>query len=187
MKRYYVSHVDGLTRDSAFPEIRAKLVEAKLISESAPPIPTVVRAWAGQVVERSFLHLFKRRGDAEAFLSQLKTTPDDPRWAIFEVEVVGPISQILSVEELDLPDWPKVREIQSENYVDHLGDDSLKIRVILEPRPDGRNHQWEDLKSISQLIDERLQEEGITLFPYSEFQSAKDSTVPLYVRSEDRP
>ena len=185
MKRYYVSHVDGLTRDSAFPEIRAKLVEAKLIGESAPPIPTVVRAWAGQVVERSFLHLFKRRGDAEAFLARLKTSPDDPRWAIFEVEVVGPISQILSVEELDLPDWPKVREIQAENYVDHLGDDSLKIRIVVEPRPDGISYEWKDLQPISHLINERLREEGITLFPYSEFDIAEDSTVPLSIHGED--
>ena len=184
MKRYYVSHVDGLTRDSAFSEIRAKLVEAKLITESTPPVPTVVRAWAGQVVERSFLHLFKRRSDAEAFLEQLKTTPDDPRWAIFEVEVVGPISQILSAQELDLPDWPVVREIQAEDYVDHLGDDSLKILVILEPRLDGVNHQWEDLQPISRLIDEKLLEEGIKLFPYTSFSTAKTLDIPLFVRGE---
>jgi len=174
MKRYFVNHADGLTRDSAFPEIVDHLLEAKLISGPDDRTNVTVRAWSGEVVKRKFLHLFKRRDEAEAFLTRLKATPDDRRWAIFEVDVVGPVSLILHVDELDLPDWPKVREIQASDYVDHLGDEALQIRVVLEPRSDGDIYPYEHLKPIYRLIQDTLREEGITLFPYIAFEIAED-------------
>ena len=184
MKRYYVNHVSNLTRDSEFREIRDQLVKENRIDQPDDRTTVVVRAWSGEVVQRSFLYLFKDYDEAEAFCDRLKTRPDDPRWAVFEIDMIGPISQILSVEELDLPPWPKVRKILAKDYIDHLGDDALMIEVALEPRPDGSYYRLPDIEPISAAIESVLTQEAITLFPYLSYVIADVTTEPLLVPGE---
>jgi len=168
MKRYYINHVNGLTRDSEFEEIRNGLIQEGLIREGQERRRVVARAGRGQRYEGAFLHLFKTNGDAEAFLEKLKSRPNDGRWKVFEVDVVGPIDEILNREELDFPARPRVLDIRANKYIDSVGDDAFNIVVTVEKEPQG-GETWRSLVAIQKTITQAVFDAGFEEFPYVNF------------------
>ncbi len=66
---------------------------------------------------------------------------------------------------LCLPDRPKVDEIRWERYVDSLGDDALRVWIILDDAT--RAEELHGARApIRQAVRGALQGAGIDLFPY---------------------
>ena len=168
MKRYYINHVDGMTRNTEFEEIRDRLLQENLIREGQERRRIVARSGWGQRYEGAFLHLFKTREEAEAFLERLKSGPDDRRWKVFEVDVVGPIDEILKREELDFPAQPKVLDIRARKYIDSIGDEAFNIVVTVEREPSG-GETWRNLVAIKKTITQAVFDAGFDEFPYVNF------------------
>lgn len=84
------------------------------------------------------------------------------------------ISDTLDVSTLSLPARPRVVEIRHQPYVDSLGDDALKVWVVLsEDTPEGDwSAEW--INPLDRAIRDALLSSGIELFPYIQYVTAAE-------------
>lgn len=77
-------------------------------------------------------------------------------------------ADVLNLSKLrpHLPGTPRVTAIEVEPYVDHTGEDALRVMVVLGPKTPERDRSWTRLAPIERLIRDRLLAAGINLFPY---------------------
>jgi len=174
MKRYYVDHVDGMTSNSEFMEIRDQLAHERLSTPGTGREFRRVRYEDGRVDNRAFLHLWKDRREAEAFASRLRKGEEDRRWKVIEVDVEGTLDEILDPANLTLPDRPKVKAIWVRPYLDPTENDALDVRVILEGERPQNGWTWAELEPIYRAIHDTLSAEGITMYPYLWFRTASE-------------
>jgi hypothetical protein len=89
------------------------------------------------------------------------------------------LTRVLDPEHLDLPERPRVRRIQWEPYVDSLGDDALRITVLLDNRTPVTERSWARIQPIERAIVAALDAIREKRFPYidcltpSEFRRRK--------------
>lgn len=76
---------------------------------------------------------------------------------------------ILELGDLDLPPEPPVLSLGAEEYVDSVGDPSLRVTVTLPGDPDRDYYPWDQLKPIQDEIFRVLRERGEERFPYVRF------------------
>lgn len=77
------------------------------------------------------------------------------------------VREVLDLKKLDLPPKPRVVELRVEPYVDHVGEDSLWIWVVLDSRTRRQDMTPARLNRIDDAISRRLLEAGIHEFPYT--------------------
>jgi len=78
-------------------------------------------------------------------------------------------AQILDPKKLPLPPKPKVVEIRVRPYVDHLGDDSLEVWIILAEGTTRADRNVQNMRAIRRAISDALLAAGIEEFPYTHF------------------
>jgi hypothetical protein len=76
---------------------------------------------------------------------------------------------ILDVDDLALPPEPRVLSLKAEEYVDSVGDPSLRVTVTLPGDPDRDSYPWEQLRPIRDEIFRVLRDRGDARFPYVRF------------------
>jgi hypothetical protein len=81
------------------------------------------------------------------------------------------IDQILDVRKLPLPAEPRVVDLKYETYVDSIGDDALRIWVILEDDTPSEQRSWAKVAPIEEAIHEALLKEDVRLWPYVDFRT----------------
>jgi len=86
----------------------------------------------------------------------------------------NPIRQALQHDTLPLPLSPPVCHIEPEPYVDSLGDDALKIWVVLADSTRDEQITAAATGAIENAIANRLNELGVDLFPYLFFAKQRD-------------
>lgn len=72
----------------------------------------------------------------------------------------------LSAIRRHLPKTPKVIDIRLDPHIDSLGDNSLRVYVLLDENTSDQERTWERLESIERLIRDRVESSGLPLFPY---------------------
>jgi hypothetical protein len=120
------------------------------------------------------LHLWDRPDAAESFLARLKKDEEDRRWVVVEVDVEGTIDEILDPGNLRLPQNPRVVAIRSEPLDDPLGEDSLRVWVILEDATKKPERSWAAVEPIYRAIRDTLQAEGIPSHPDIVFRTESE-------------
>ena len=83
-------------------------------------------------------------------------------------EVDKKIKAALAVETLPLPANPRIEQIEAEYYVDHTGEDSLQVWVILSDDTRDEELTGKNVMQIKAAIRESLLNHGIRLFPYAD-------------------
>ena len=81
-------------------------------------------------------------------------------------EVVEKAKKLLDLKKLPLPEKPKVVELRIRPYEDHLGYDSLEIRVVLAEGTTRADRNVRNLDVIRDAIHDALLHAGIEEFPY---------------------
>lgn len=90
---------------------------------------------------------------------------------VFEVPMNSTIIEAEHALNLDLlrsklPKTPRVTAIEVEPYKDHMGEESLRVLVVLGKETKDRQRAWTRLEPIDQVIREALNAAGVALFPY---------------------
>jgi hypothetical protein len=75
----------------------------------------------------------------------------------------------LDLASLKLPRKPKVRRIVIEPYVDHTGEDELRVWIIFDDATTDREFMSPAVREVEQVITDALAEMGETRFPYTRF------------------
>jgi hypothetical protein len=176
MKRYYVDHRSGMTTDEEFLQISSLLAQEGLYDESRGRLYCLVRRPEGVLMEKEFLYLWKDRADAEAFAQKIPhRTPGI--WRVFEEDVI-PVYEFLDLKCLGLPERPRVVGIKSELYTDSLGEENLRLWVILADDTTEEEWAWPNLRSIKAAIQESLgadlRENGLDLWPIIWFKTESE-------------
>ena len=81
-------------------------------------------------------------------------------------EVAEAARKLLDPKKLPLPEKPKVVEIHVSPYVDHVGENSLRVWVILAEGTTREDRNVHDISAIRSAISETLLKAGIEEFPY---------------------
>ncbi len=77
------------------------------------------------------------------------------------------VREALSVESLpSLPPRPRVQATHVDRFVDHDGDDSLKVQVVIEEEEDSDAVTGINVITLKRAIRERLRAAGVTEFAY---------------------
>ena len=84
------------------------------------------------------------------------------------------INEALKLERLDLPSRPKVRRIIWQEYVDSIGDEALRVWVVLDDLTPARDRTWKRLKPIEEAVDEALLRIGEQRFPYIDYPTGAE-------------
>lgn len=71
---------------------------------------------------------------------------------------------ILKLEDLHLPQRPKVLQISVDDYVDWSGDPALRIDVLLDDST--TDEELDEAGVVKRVIRDRLLQDGIEEFPY---------------------
>jgi hypothetical protein len=72
----------------------------------------------------------------------------------------------LQLQQLKLPLSPAVVGIRVEDHVDHTGDPSLRVWVMVDEAVDAEKLSGASVSQLKSAIRQRLRENGITEFPY---------------------
>jgi hypothetical protein len=154
MKKFYINHYTGMTKDSEFQVLLSALEEAGLYDERRGRQYCLMRRPDGGYEERRFLYLWDDRAEAEEFLSGLRKR-GHRAWRVFEADVI-PVYELLDPRALELPDCPVVVRIEPAPFTDSLGEYALRVWVILaDGTPDG-DRTWAKLQPIFDRIHEVL-------------------------------
>lgn len=78
-------------------------------------------------------------------------------------------AKVLNLKALKLPPEARVVNIRWHPYVDHTGEDSLKVYVILDESTTAETHGWDAVKPVDRAIRDSLLAAGVQLFPYLHF------------------
>lgn len=73
---------------------------------------------------------------------------------------------ILSLDELSFPVSLPVTRLEVEDYIDHSGDDSLRVLAVLDESVDVDAIDGRAVGDLKQAIRDRLRERGIDRFVY---------------------
>lgn len=76
------------------------------------------------------------------------------------------LDEILKPENLDLPAYPKVREIEWFPFTDSVGDPAYRITVILPDDTPAEHLDRQLTREIETRIRRKLREAGVEEFPY---------------------
>jgi len=85
------------------------------------------------------------------------------------------VKKALNLKKLRFPSSLPVERLEVEDYTDWTGDASLKVVVILGESVDVDHIDGDAVLDLKREIHDRLQQQGITLFPYIFF--AKQSEL----------
>ena len=84
-------------------------------------------------------------------------------------EVAEAARKLLDPKKLPLPEKPKVVEIHVSPYVDHVGENSLRVWVILAEGTTRADRTVQNIRAIRRAISDALLNAGIEEFPYTRF------------------
>ncbi len=76
------------------------------------------------------------------------------------------LDNILKLDKLDLPPYPKVDEIQWYPFTDSVGDAAYRITVILADDTPPEHRERKLTREIENRIRQVLREDGVEEFPY---------------------
>lgn len=82
------------------------------------------------------------------------------------MKATNQVKQMLNARRLKLPARPVVIDIIPEPYVDSLGDEALRILVVLGNDTTDEELSADRMRPIETAITDALNAAGITLFPY---------------------
>lgn len=85
------------------------------------------------------------------------------------------IRNALKLKDLELPEKPRIASLRWDYYEDSSGDDSLRIWVILADDTADDDITGEAVHAIKWAVRDRLESNGVHLFPY--FTFARESDV----------
>src|SRR6476646_8213678 len=77
--------------------------------------------------------------------------------------------KLLDPKKLPLPEKPKVVEIHVRPYVDHVGENSLRVWVILAEGTTREDLSVQGIRTIRRAISDASLDAGIEEFPYTRF------------------
>jgi hypothetical protein len=81
---------------------------------------------------------------------------------------------ILDPKKLPLPPKPKVIDIKVFPYVDHSGEDALRVWILLDDTTTRADRAPRNLNAIHLAIADALLAAGIRLFPYTRMATPSD-------------
>src|SRR5262249_58996522 len=84
-------------------------------------------------------------------------------------EVVETAKKLLDPKKLPLPEKPKVVDLVVRPYVDHMGENSLRVWVILAEGTTQADRTVPGIRAIRRAIHDALLNAGIEEFPYLRF------------------
>ena len=76
--------------------------------------------------------------------------------------------QILDLKELDLPESPKIVGIDVEEFLDHDGDDALRVYLYLDESTRDSELKGEAMIAIRMAVQKKLFESGFKEYPYTQ-------------------
>lgn len=79
------------------------------------------------------------------------------------------VRDALDLKNLKIPASMQVLRIDAEDYTDWSGDPALRIKVLLDDSTVVENISGEDIIAFKNAIQNNLQKNGISLFPYFRF------------------
>jgi hypothetical protein len=79
------------------------------------------------------------------------------------------LERVLDPKTLPLPERPKVVGLKWEPYTDHLGDDELRIWVVLDEATTEDERRGWMVSPIANTVREALRKAGIRRFAYLRF------------------
>lgn len=84
------------------------------------------------------------------------------------------LHQVLEPQTLALPAQPRVMEIRCYATCDSLGDDALRIVVVLDASTKDEERSWERIAPVERLIRHALRDAGEERFPYIRFRTPQE-------------
>lgn len=79
------------------------------------------------------------------------------------------IQKLLAPDALNLPERPKVAAIEVEEDIDSVGEEALRVFVVLEESEADEMRRWKSVAPIHRTIHQTLLSHGIRLWPYIRF------------------
>jgi hypothetical protein len=76
------------------------------------------------------------------------------------------VRNALKRKNLKLPARPRVLSIEAEDYVDSMGDDALRIWVVIDEDTTDADINGKDIIQLKGTIHDSLLKHGVTLYPY---------------------
>lgn len=80
----------------------------------------------------------------------------------------------LAPAQLNLPERPKVRRIVIEPYVDHSGEDELRVWIVLDDSTTDREFMSVAMRKVERAITDALMQSGEQRFPYTRFVRSRE-------------
>jgi hypothetical protein len=80
----------------------------------------------------------------------------------------------LDLAKLKLPPKPRVRRVVIEPYVDHTGEDELRVWIVLDDSTTDRDFMSIGVRRVERVITDALLEMGERRFPYTRFVRSKE-------------
>ena len=84
------------------------------------------------------------------------------------------MARLLNLKKLKLPPEPKVSAIRFRPYIDSLGDEAWRVRVILDESVADEDRDWPALDPIDWAIRDALLKAGVKEFAYIRFAKASE-------------
>lgn len=79
------------------------------------------------------------------------------------------VEELLRVDRLELPSLPVVRAIRAEPFVDSVGDQELRVLVVLDEATTDEQRSWKRLRPIRERIFKALEDAAERRYPYIRF------------------
>jgi|SRR5690625_2112796 len=79
------------------------------------------------------------------------------------------IQNLLAPDALNLPERPKVASIEVKEGIDSIGEEALRVFVVLEESETDEMRRWKNVAPIHRIIHQKLLSHGIRLWPYVRF------------------
>jgi hypothetical protein len=86
------------------------------------------------------------------------------------------IARVLDLKSLKLPPRPKVVAIRHRPYIDSVGDQAVRVWVILEEGTPSDGPLWTELEPIERAIRDNLRKAGVEWFPYIHYATRSELT-----------
>jgi hypothetical protein len=80
----------------------------------------------------------------------------------------------LDLAKLKLPTRPRVRRLVIEPYVDHSGEDELRVWIVFDDATTDREFMLPEVRAVERAITDALIEMGEDRFPYTRFVRSRE-------------
>ncbi len=94
------------------------------------------------------------------------------------MSITQQVREALSLDELQkrlpMPQELGAVSVEVEEYVDHDGEDALRVWIVLRDDVDEDKFPYDDVLKLKWGIRQRLRELGETRFPYTHFHKQSD-------------